>query len=178
MDTSFFKYLQQLELMVFFSGYPLIYAVTLFVAGSQQLKNNFKSRIVSLLPFAYALVGTLYLGFQLKNLYPGYSIENIKRTIQAPYLIIWGLLSILFWIPAAGKKTVLSLIHSLVFFFFLVRDLFLQLSALPVNRDMVRNDMKIYTGSLLLNLGAFAFIVLLSFLFSHYQKRFRSRFRN
>jgi len=174
MDNSFFAYLQQLELMAFFSGYPLIYAVTIFIAGNQQLKNNFKSRIVSLLPFAYALVGTLYLGLQLKNLYPDYSIENIKQTIQLPYLMTWGFLSILFWIPALGKKKFLSLIHSLVFFFFLVRDLFLQLSASFADKDVVRNDMKLYTNSLLLNLGAIAFIVLLSFLFNYYRKRVRS----
>jgi len=174
MDDIFFAYLQRLELMAFFSGYPLLYAVTLFIAENQQLKNNFKSRIVSLLPFAYALVGTLYLGLQLKNLYPDYSIENIKLTMQQPYLKIWGLLAILFWIPAIAKKPILSLLHSLVFFFFLVRDLFLQLSASSADKNIVRNDMKIYTDSLLLNLGAFALIVLLSFLFTHYKKRLRS----
>lgn len=179
MDNSFFAYLQQLEMMTFFSGYPLIYAIILFIARNQQsdsyrIKNNFKSRVVSFLPFAYALMGTLYLGLQLKNLYPDYSIENIKLTMQRPYLITWGLLSILFWIPALGKKTVLSLIHSLVFFFFLVRDLFLQLSASSADKSIVRNDMKIYTISLLLNLGAFALIVLLSFLFTHQKKRLRS----
>jgi hypothetical protein len=174
MDNIFFAYLQRLELMAFFSGYPLLYVVTLFIAENQQLKNNFKSRIVSLLPFAYALVGTLYLGLQLKNLYPDYSIENIKLTMQQPYLKIWGLLAILFWIPAIAKKPILSLLHSLVFFFFLVRDLFLQLSASSADKNIVRNDMKIYTDSLLLNLGAFALIVLLSFLFTHYKKRLRS----
>ena len=174
MDDIFFAYLQRLELMAFFSGYPLLYAVTLFIAENQQLKNNFKSRIVSLLPFAYALVGTLYLGLQLKNLYPDYSIENIKLTMQQPYLKIWGLLAILFWIPAIAKKPILSLLHSLVFFLLLVRDLFLQLSASSADKNIVRNDMKIYTDSLLLNLGAFALIVLLSFLFTHYKKRLRS----
>ena len=171
MDNSFFAYLQQLELMAFFSGYPLIYAVTLFFAGNQQEKNNFRSRIVSLLPFAYALVGTLYLGLQLKNLYPDYSFENIKLSIQQPYLIIWGLLSVLFWIPALAKKRILSLIHSLVFFFFLIRDLFLQMSSPSAGNDMVRNDMKIYTISLLLNLGALVFIVVLSFMFTYFKKR-------
>jgi hypothetical protein len=125
MSDNFFAYLERLELMAFFSGYPLLYAVALFIAGNRQLRNNFKSRLISLLSFAYALVGTLYLGLVLKNLYPDYSIENIKLTMQQPWLIIWGLLSIFFWIPALGKKPVFSLIHSLVFFFFLVRDLFL-----------------------------------------------------
>ena len=178
MDNNFFEYLQQLELLAFFSGYPLIYAVTLFITGNKQLQNNFKNRIVSLLPLSYALVGTLYLGLQLKNLYPDYSIENIKLTIQQPGLIIWGLLSILFWIPSIAKKSVLSLIHSLVFFFFLVRDLFLQISASSADKNIVRNDMKIYTVSLLLNLRAFAFIILLSSLFTRYKKRLRPYSRN
>ena len=73
--------MERLELMAFFSGYPLLYAVILFIGGNQQVKNNVQSRIVSLLPFAYALVGTLYMGLQLNNLYPDYSIENIKLTI-------------------------------------------------------------------------------------------------
>jgi hypothetical protein len=174
MGNSFFAYLQQLELMAFFSGYPLVYTVAIFIFGNQQLKNNFKSRIVSLLPFAYALAGTLYLGLQLKNLYPDYSIENIKQTVQLPFLMAWGLLSILFWIPVLGKKTVVSLIHSLVFFFFLVSDVVIQLLSTAAAPDMIRNDMKIYTVSLLLNVGAFAFIVLLSFLFSNYKKRVTS----
>jgi hypothetical protein len=174
MDDSFFAYLQQLELMAFFSGYPLIYAAVLVFAGKQHEKNEFKIRAVSLLPFAYAFVGTLFLGFQLRKLYPDYSIEHIKLTIQQPLLIIWGLLSVLFWIPALAKKRVLSLIHSLVFFFFLAKDLFVQLFNPSANNDIIRNDVKIYSNSLLLNLGAVILIILLSFLYTYYKKRFRS----
>ena len=174
MDNNFFAYLQQLEMMAFFSGYPLLYAIIIFISGNKQAKPGTKKRIASLLPFAYALVGTLYLGLQLKNLYPDYSFENIKGTFEHPFLVIWGLLSILFWIPALSKKTVLSLIHSLIIFFFLVRDLFLQSTTSSADKNIVRNDMKIYTDSLLLNLGAFAFIVLLFFLYTFYKKRFSS----
>ena len=120
---SFFAYMQRLELLAFFSGYPLVYTVVVFIAGGRPPGNKFKRRMGSLLPFAYALVGSLYLGLQLKNLYPDYSIEYITLTMQQPYLMIWGLLSILFWIPTLAKKTVLSLLHSLVFFFLLVIDL-------------------------------------------------------
>jgi hypothetical protein len=171
MDNSFFAYLQQLEVMAFFSGYPLLYTVTLFIAGNQQSRTSIKNRIVSLLPFAYALVGTLYLGLQLKNLYPDYSFENVKLAMQQPYLIIWGLLSILFWLPALAKKPVFSLLHSFVFFSLLLRDLFLQLFASVSDKNILRNEMKVYTDSLLLNLGAFSFIVLISFLFNRYKKR-------
>jgi hypothetical protein len=173
MDNSFFAYLQQLELMAFFSGYPLIYTVILFIAGNSLSKNNFTSKLVSLLPFVYALAGTLYLGFLLKKLYPNYSVENIKMTFQQPWLIIWGLLSILFWIPALSKKPVLSLIHSLVFFLFLVRDLFLQLTSTAADNNILKNDMKVYIASIILILAAFTFVVLLSFLFTYYKKRFK-----
>jgi hypothetical protein len=174
MDNSFFAYLERLELMAFFSGYPLLYAITLFLAGNRQLKNNFKSRIVSLLPFAYALVGTLYLGLQLKNLYPDYSIGNINLAMQQPWLITWGLLSIFFWIPALGKKPVLSLIHSLVFFFFLVRDLFFHSFHLSAGKNVLRNDMKIYTDSLLLNLGALILVTFISYLIDYFKSQKRS----
>ena len=174
MGDSFFAYLQQLELIAFFSGYPLIYAATFSFFGKQQSKNNFNTRIVSLLPFAYALVGTLYLGLQLKNLYPNYSFENIKQTVQLPYLMAWGLLSILFWIPALSKKIFLSLIHSLVFFFFLVKDIFTQLSLSTTSKDVIKNDMKLYTVSLLLNMSAVALILLISFLFNYNRKRLKS----
>ena len=144
MDNSFFAYLQQLEMMAFFSGYPLIYAVVIVAAGKRPEKNSFGERAAAVLPFAYALVGTLFLGFQLKKLYPDYSFENIRSTMQMPWLVLWGLLSVLFWIPAIGKKKFLCLIHSLLFFFFLVKDLFIQLSASSVNSDTIKNDKNIF----------------------------------
>ncbi len=170
MDNTFFAYLRQLELMAFFSGYPLLYAVVLSLAGKQPLRNNFKNRAVSLLPFAYALVGTLYLGLQLKNLYPDYSIENIKQAIVQPYLKTWALLSLLFWIPALAKKPLFSLLHSFIFFFLLLKDLIAH-SATGGDRLVIKNDMKVYTDSLLLNVFAFFIVAFVSFIFLRLTKR-------
>jgi hypothetical protein len=170
MNNSFFTYLQQLELMAFFSGYPLVYAVVIVFAGKKPEKNSFRDRALSTLPFAYALVGTLFLGFELKKLYPDYSLANINSTLHMPWLVLWGLLSILFWIPAIGKKKYLTIIHSLVFFFFLVKDLFTQLSSSSANNDTIKNDKNIYTNSLLLNTGALILLMLVSFLFTRYKK--------
>ena len=164
MEDTFFAYLHRLELLAFFSGYPLLYAVIVFIAGKERSKTTIKGRIVSMLPYGYALVGSLYLGLQLKNLYPDYSFKNIELTMEDPFLISWGLLSILFWIPTLSKKPVLSLLHSLIFFFFLARDLFFH-SFYQVDKMVVRNNMNIYTNSLLINMAAFAFIVLISYLF-------------
>ena len=161
MNDSFFSYLQQIELMAFFTGYPLVYALVKFIADKQPISRLFKFHAASLLPYAYALVGTIYLALQLKKLYPSYSIESIHLHIQLPLLTGWALLSILFWIPAIAKKPVLSLLHSLVFFFFLVKDIFFQS---PGDKDILQNAMKIYTTSILLNLGAFLSVILICIL--------------
>ena len=160
--------------MAFFSGYPLLYTVVLSVTGRQPLRKNFNPRVVSLLPFAYALVGTLYLGLQVKNLYPDYSIENIKLAMAQPYLQIWGLLSLLFWIPAFAKKPVFSLLHSLVFFFLLIKDLIAH-SSTGGDLHIIKNDMKVYTDSLLLNV--FSFIAVVSVFFLYLQINRRNKLR-
>jgi len=164
MDNSFFAYLQRLELIAFFSGYPLIYVITQLIAGNQTIRNLFKINPALLLSFAYTLVGTLFLGLQLRNLYPEYSIAHLKEVIQQPYLVAWALLSLLFWIPMLAKKPVLSLLHSLVFFFLFAKDLFLQLTLPSADKNILRNNMKLYTESLLLNAGAFLLILLFSLL--------------
>src|SRR5205807_2060212 len=99
--------------------YPLLYFAVHFFAGPMLKKGITKINLVSLLPVAYAIVGILYLGLQLKNLYPDYTLENIKLTTSDPYLKTWALLSLLFFIPYLAKKPVLSLLHSLVFFYFI-----------------------------------------------------------
>ena len=152
MGDNFFSYLQQLELMAFFSGYPLLYAIINVFAGNSN--REVLKKLPSILPYAYALVGSLFLGLQLKNLYPDYSFENIRLSVQQPILQIWALLSLLFWIPALAKKPVFSLLHSFVFFFFLLRDLLSHLFESATDKNILRNDMKVYTDSLLLNLGA------------------------
>ncbi|CAN5665233.1 hypothetical protein BH11BAC3_BH11BAC3_17580 [soil metagenome] len=166
MDNSLFTYMEQLEMMAFFSGYPLVYAIAVFVAGSKQVKINSGKRLISILPFAYAFVGTLYLALQLKNLYPFHSFENSWLNIQNPLLVTWALLSLLFWLPALAKTPSWSLIHSLVFFFFLLKDLAIVLFSTG-NKSMLKNDMKIYTDSLLLNGCCVLAVLAFSYLFAY-----------
>lgn len=164
MNDSFFSYLHRLELIAFFSGYPLIYAIIFLMAGNSVSKDKLKGKIASLLPFAYALIGTLYLGFQLKILYPNYSIGYLSESIHHPLLVLWGISAILFWIPAIAKKTLISLLHSFVFFFLLLKDIFFQSTVSGMDKTIVRNDMKLYTTSLLLNVGAIIAITLIYFI--------------
>jgi len=173
MDNSFVAYIQKLELIGFFAGYPLIYAIVIVIAGSIKDNKRIMARTASLLPFAYAFVGVLFLGFLLRKLYPDYSIEHIKQTIQKPWLIIWGLLSLLFWIPALSKRKALSLVHGLVFFLLPVIDLWLHLFSSGTDSDMIKNDMKVYTASLVLNLASLIVLMLLSSLFAYQRKHIK-----
>jgi hypothetical protein len=162
MGNDLGAYIQRLELMAFFAGYPLIYSIIQLIAGKQRA---FLNRLARLLPFAYALTGTLFLGLVLGNIFQDYHLKNIGDQFQVPYLTIWGLLSVLFWIPAFSKKPVFSLLHSLVFFFLLLKDFFLYMTS-STGRDVIKNDMKIYTDSLLLNMCTLAVIVIIHFIFS------------
>ena len=170
MGNNFFAYLQLLELMAFFSGYSLLYAIILVFAGNKESGNNFKKRIISVLPLSYALVSTLYIGLQLKNLYLSHLSGNARLAIHHPYLMIWGILAILFWIPLFRKKEGLSLLHSLVFFFILVKDIFMQIGS-SVDENILKNDMRLFTVSFLLNLATFILMGILYFFFLKNKKR-------
>lgn len=166
MDSSFFTYIQQLELLAFFSGYPLLYALVNVLAGSQKTGNIIK--IASLLPLGYAITGILYLGLQFRQLYPDYSLTHIRSSIQQPYWTVWAILSLLFLLPVFRKRPIFSLLHSLPIFFLLCRDLLFHKIEAQDN-NVVQNDMKIYTDSLLLQFGAFLLVTLLYF----FSKRLR-----
>src|SRR5689334_20796499 len=153
MGYSLESYFERLELIGFFAAYPLVYALVNVIAGNKE-KGTFQYSLRSLLPFAYALTGLLYLGFLARNLYPDYSLSHIRSSVYHPYLKVWALLSVLFWIPFLSKRPILSLLHSFVFMYLLVRDIFNY--AFSGNRDVniIRNDMKLYADSFLLNCGA------------------------
>lgn len=162
MDDQFINYLGRLESMAFFSGYPLLYAFLFLIAGNFKSASKRKYPLFPLLPFAYALVGTLYLALQLRNLYPDYSLFNIKQSIGQPYLTIWGISAMIFWIPSLAGKPILSLLHSFVFFYFLVKDILTQLFVVSADKHILRNEMKLFTDSLLLNIVAMVAIILLN----------------
>ncbi|MBS1668015.1 MAG: hypothetical protein JST58_11620 [Bacteroidetes bacterium] len=165
MGNDFLSYITRLESMAFFAGYPLVYAFVYSLTNQSHPKSkNFFTILAQLLPFAYALAGSLYLGLLLKNMYPDYSLKAVVGIFQQHPIKIWGLLSILFWIPALGKKTILSLLHSLVFFFFILKDIFFQAIS-SSNKELLNTDMHIYSTSILLNVSLLLIIAIIHYLF-------------
>jgi hypothetical protein len=138
MFASFAAYAERIELETFFSGFPVIYALywLCFQKGRQS-------------GIAYALVATLYWALQFKNYYPDYNLHHIISSIDYPLLKAWGLIAILFWIPALRKNSVITLLHSLVFFVLMI-DGFL---------NQQNNALKVFAASLLIN--SFSLILIL-----------------
>ena len=173
MGTSFISYIERMELMAFFSGYPLIYLVVQFAAGEWSGKHKkYIQKLTFLLPYSYALTGLLFLGFELRMMYPDYSIQHFSSEWLPHFLKVWGLLSVLFVWPLCSRKTIFSLLHSLVFAYLLFKDIFLQ-SNNPDAHNMITNDMKIYSLSLILNIITLALIVFLSFIKMKFYKNDR-----
>lgn len=164
MDNSFFAYLQQLEILVFFSGYPLLYLLAHSFGSIPSVKENLKKRVLFVLPYGYAFAGVLFLGFELKNASADFTVENIILRIQIPFLFFWGLLSLIFWIPFFSRNTLFSFLHSLVFIFLVLKNLFLHSTAAPTDNSVAKSNMKMYTISLLLHLVILIGACCLSFL--------------
>jgi hypothetical protein len=174
MPDSFFAYAEWIELETFFSGYLLVYAIIYLVASNRAAKGFVKTSLLTKLPQAYAFAGILYLGLQLKNAYPDYSIEHLTAGIQLPLLKIWGLLSVLFWIPLFRKRVAFSLLHSSVFLFSLAKSTYLQLVTSSPGDNMAKNNMKIYSVSILLTLAALILVILISLVLARFKRQKRS----
>ena len=174
MDGNLFNYIEQLQVIAFFSGYPLIYSAIFFFVGKPESRTAFKKQIVAFLPMGYALVGTLYFGLLLRDLYPDYSMEHIKAGLNFSFLKLWGLCSLLFWIPWFQKKPLVSLLHSLVFFSLIIKDFYVQLSSSDTDKNVLKNDMKVYTDSIILNVSTFIVVLIIYLLISFFKKKIRS----
>jgi hypothetical protein len=170
MDSSLMSYLQWVELESFFSGYLLVYAIFYLVASNRPASNFVRMKILPNLPLAYAVVGTLYVGLELKNEYLNYHM-GMPRDSQISFLKIWGLLSILFWIPILHKKPVFSLLHSFLFFALLMKSVYLQLFITYAGDQPTTNNIKIYTVSTLLNSIVAVLTTLASLLISGFNCR-------
>ena len=172
MDQSFFSHMEKLEFLGFFSGYPLVYSLTWLLMG-YSAGAKLKKWLVPVLPYVYALLGTLYLGLLLKNAYPHYSFENVIGKGGPVFLKIWALSTLLFWFPAFSRKTIFSLLHSLVFFYLLLEDLFVYLFSKSADKQFIKNDMKVYSDSILLTIVSLLLLAAIYWVIDYYRRSSR-----
>jgi hypothetical protein len=159
MTDNLQEFFQRFELLAFFAGYPLLYAILYFFGIARKSSPRRQSRnLQELLPGVYAITGTLFVLFLMREIYADHSLEDIAPSAVILMLKIWGVLAILFWIPALRRQPLYSLIHSLVFFLLILKDILTGMGS-PTGRDQIRNDMRIFTSSLLLNAGILVIVL-------------------
>lgn len=164
MINDFFKYLQLLEILAFFTGYPLVYLIVKTVIQSPVIGETIQLRMLRALPFSYALVGLLFVGFEFKNNYSDLHIQILWSHIVNPFPYFWALLSLIFFHPYFSRAPQWCFYHSLVFLFLILQNIFLELNNQLVNGDNLHNSLKIYSISLLLDAASFGISFLLFFL--------------
>jgi hypothetical protein len=126
-------------------------------------ESSFPQALKKNLSPAYALIATLFLGLVLKE---NYSDTLNKMFVQSNWILVfklWGVLAVLFWIPALAKKPAFTLLHSLPFFFLFAKDLLSDAHSESGN-DIIRNSMKIYTISFMFSVISLILMVLLNYL--------------
>jgi len=158
------NYLQLLEILAFFSGYPMLYILVKYLhqfKGLQRLTQH----ALAVLSYAYGVVGLLFLGLQLKTI----SLNADLSQFQHPYLVIWGILSSVFVFPQFSKKSNFSFLHSLVFFVILISKIIFQDYSQEEKSQVISNYMTIYSISLGLNL----LLLLLAITFSLIVKKIK-----
>ncbi len=160
MDTDIILFIEKLQLMIFFLGYPLLFTFLYSFKNSKESTfYHFLHTLYTLLPSSYFLLGLLFVGLVFKNLFPDYSVNNFFQQFKFPYLTFWASSSLIFCIGFLNKRPIYSLLHSLVFFSLLLKDFF------SATNDIIRNDMKIYTISLLINSVCLLLLFLINLLF-------------
>jgi hypothetical protein len=165
MIDNFLAYIERLELLTFFSGYPLVYTFGHFIARSKQGQRiQFSSTLLRSLPLAYALTGSIFFLLWIREIVIQLSIENIYPGFNITALKVWGLLAGVFWIPVLARRPVYSFLHSLVFFVLFCKDLVTGISS-PSGKEIISNDMKVYTISLALNILCLITIFMASWIF-------------
>ena len=159
MGADLQTFIQRLELLGFFAGYPLLYALVSVISGYRSGASGGggdRAKLPALLPTAYASVGALFLFYLLWQ-----AARSGSFGILA--LRAWGIGAILFWLPRWRKFPVYSLLHSLVFFGLMVSDMVTGFSTLS-GRDQVANDIRVISLGFVLNATVFALILLVVFI--------------
>ena len=169
--NNLLAYIEWVELETFFSGFLLVYAIIYLLSGNKQNAGFIKIKILPLLPLSYALIAALYWGLQFKNWYPDYNLNHIISGTHYPYLKLWALQAIFFWLPILHKKTFLAAIHSSVFFFLMIKDIAAQTLSKNPDHSPRNNDLKIYSVSIGVHISALVVVLLVFLLFFHLKKR-------
>ena len=170
MNQPLAAYIEWIELMTFFSGYVVLYALVYVLSGIEKGEWKIGKELLARLPISYALVATLYWGLVIKNWYPGFEMATLRSSVFHPFLRIWGLIAILAWIPFFQKRPVYSLVHSLVFFVLMLKDLVMPAADKAAAEISRQNNLRVFGGSIGIHLLALLAVTIISILVQRLRK--------
>ena len=168
MDDLFF-YIAKLELIAFFSAFPMFYFLIKEFNSRQNIEKyewigEFSVSIVSV----YVVLVLLYIGMILNQVYLQSSLSYPNFSNSILYLKCWIFLGILFLFTPFKLKPKWTLLHSLPFTIIVFID-FISFFLKETPIEVIRNEMQLYF------MGFFASILLFLLLSSF--NYFRSRIR-
>lgn len=165
--NDFFIYLEKIELIAFYGGFPLFYFVIYFISTELSFRKAWLKKLPQLLPATYAFSTLLFVGMKIdqwiRNHGAHFNFHNYLFYFQA-----WAFLGLLFFANYFRTKTVWVILHSIPFVALIIFD-FIAYYQGHLQVELLHNEMRLYTLSTILMLVSLLFISALHFIF---KKRF------
>lgn len=156
-----FDYIEKLELVAFFSAYPMVYYIVIYISSDiKWIRSPRIKKLPVYLPRAYALTATLYCAMKINEYLPvRISTFSFDLTSLYFYLKGWAFLGLIFWLPGINTKGKWALIHSIPFIVLIAYDFFNYYNH-EIKIETVHNEMQLYFVSVLINLITLSIVAL------------------
>lgn len=153
MNQSFSIFFDRLTLVAFFSGYPIVYALAMYLIKDVNWKNPvIPQSIKSSLSLAYFVVVLLFWGMIIADMFPSITFSKIISFFKDAYS--WHKISLIAALVLAFKyfkaRPNYALLHSLFFLLLLLEDLLSMLTG-HMDKLTMNSEFKLYFYSILLN---------------------------
>lgn len=163
--NDLFIYIEQVELIAFFSGFPVIWILVKLIFERKSIGAILLNR---LLPLVYGVLAILYMGMKMDayrtNLFAGWIFGNYGHIL----LKCWAI-SAMFFLLSSQNKFFIRVVfyHSLVFYAILMKDLVMFFNH-TLSADLISNEWKMHLLSIALT-AILAIIIYFLFRFRFYK---------
>ena len=139
--NDLFIYIEQVELIAFFSGLPVIWILVNLIFEN---KSKDTVEINRILPPVYGILSVLYVGMKLDAYWPNIFAGWLFGNKWHIFLKFWAISAIFFLLPIRNIFFLrCSFFHSLVFYAILLKDL-IQFFYNTLSAELIRNEWKLH----------------------------------
>lgn len=164
--NDFFIFLEKLELIAFFGGFPLVYFLVYFISTDFSFGKNWLIQLPKRLPVAYAFTTLLFVGMKLDQWIRSHGAAIDFRSYLF-YFQAWAFLGLLFFSIFFRRKPHYTLLHSVPFISLLIFDFYTYYKGY-LQVEMLHNEMRLYGLGTILNIIS---VLIVSSLYLIFKKR-------